>query len=399
MSYISSINRENIIKSMQKKIKELKNQPEYQWQDGRINYGTTTDGEPAVKAGIANCPVDYDIWEGLRNPAQVGLYPAGLRQIWELWAENNKKKTDDSGRATIFQLPPSFAEAKKEYSRAVIISMLLPISQKIMGSYYDTIQERGVAPEETYCKAVGELNQLLNQAVTRFSFDLLDRERMVMVMNNENVNKISNQTIPETHRGTSHGVCKGGNYSQKSIAVLTGLGQFGVNRLVFRDEIVDGEVERFVGPFLSLIIFDKEEPVTDGSGKILNLNQEWKEKAFAISDFTNTDSEVNKYRFCTYLSEEKEEGCSVCIQSCPSGALPNSSPSDNGEYPQRIKSQSHRFYEGELQFDNGTCCDERGQKANLYQEWVCARCMASCGSQGQQRKYAAANFEELLFNN
>lgn len=399
MSYIKNINRNEIITGMQEKVKELKNQPEYQWQDGRINFETTPEGEPAIKAGVANCPIDHDIWEGLRNPAQIGLYPAGLKQIWELWAENNKKKTDESGRTTIFQLPPSFEEAKKEYSRAVIISVLLPISQKIMGSYNETIQERGVAPEETYCKAVGELNQLLDQAITRFAFDVIDRNRMVMVMNNENVNKISTQTIPKTHQGTSHGVCKGGNYSQKSIAVLTGLGQFGASRLVFRDEIVNEEVKRFVGPYLSLVIFDKEPLVTDGSGKILNINQEWKERALAISDFTNTDPQVNKYRFCTHVSGKDENGCSLCIQSCPSGALANSSPLENGEYPENIKQQNHRFYEGELQFDNGTCCDERGQKANLYNEWVCARCMASCGHLGKRRKSSVENFEKLLFNN
>ena len=49
---------------------------------------------------------------------------------------------------------------------------------------------------------------------------------------------------------------------QKSVAVLMGLGQFGVSRIVFKDEIVGGNVQRFTGPLRSIIIFDQEELTT-----------------------------------------------------------------------------------------------------------------------------------------
>ena len=83
-------------------------------------------------------------------------------------------------------------------------------------------------------------------------------DRAVVVMNDATVEKISTMAIPQTHQGASHGVCKRVNYSQKSIAVLTGLAQFGVSLLVFRDELTSNRVRRLIGPLRSIMIFESE---------------------------------------------------------------------------------------------------------------------------------------------
>lgn len=136
--------------------------------------------------------------------------------------------------------------------------------------------------------------------------------------------------MPVTHQDSSHGVCKNGNFSHKSIAVLVGLGQFGVSRLIFRDEVVDGKVQRFAGPMLSMFIFDKDDVVIDGTGGILNLSEDWRDKAMALSDFTNNDQSINQFRFCGYQPLEGENGCGLCIKYCPTGALKSSSPQPDG---------------------------------------------------------------------
>ena len=65
-------------------IGELQEEPEFQSSRERVKYALDENGQPDVKVAVANVPLDYDLWEGLRNPAVVGSYPAGLREIWEL---------------------------------------------------------------------------------------------------------------------------------------------------------------------------------------------------------------------------------------------------------------------------------------------------------------------------
>lgn len=395
MSRIEQINEETVIRGLQEKIIELKKQPEFMWSGGRNNHEVTKDGLPDVKAGIANCQLDFDFWDDLRNPAKVGLYPVDIKQIWEFWANYNKKKADKAGRATIFQTPPAFDTAVEKYKRVIMISVMLPVNEDVFAKYNNHIRKNSIAPSDTYCKAVSETEKLLDRAVMRLSLDFIGKDRAVIAMNNKNAKRITEETTPLTHQGTSHGVCKGGNYSQKSIAVLTGLAQFGISRLVFRDEVLNDKIKRFIGPVLSLFIFDKELPVTDGTGGVLNLNTKWCKTLNMLTDFTNTDPEIMKYRFCTYQSGDKNSSCGLCINNCPSGALKNSSPACDGEYPEFIKKQKHRFKKGALQFDFAKCCDRRGQMSNLYEDWVCARCVSVCGAIGIKRKYAAENFREF----
>ena len=375
------------------KIAELSRQPEFQWQDGRANYALEPDGSPAVRAAAAVCSMEFDLWKNSRNPAMVGFYPVGFREIWEFYANNRKKKTNETGRSTIFQLAETFESAIKRFSRAVVISAMLPVSSSVFETYNTLIREKSFAPWDGYSKAWGELGQLLNRGINRLGFDLLREDRVVVVMNNANLKRLSTETVPTTHQGASHGVCKGGNYSQKSIAAITGLAQFGVSRMVFRDEIIDGEPRRLLGVLASIILFDQEKPsANDG---MLALNDRWYETLSNLSDFTRNDEGSNSRRFCGYLTMDGKGGCRRCISFCPSGALANSSPRPDGTYDETVSRQQHRFWEGALQFDNGRCCDERGQLSNLYEEWMCGRCVSICGGEGRINPDAIETFDRL----
>jgi hypothetical protein len=104
------------------RIAELQEEPEFQWKKDSIKYAVDEEGEPQVKVAVGNVPLDYDLWEGLRNPAVVGLYPAGLEEIWEYHANKRRERVDESGRRTIFQVPKTFEQARKRFGRAVIAS-------------------------------------------------------------------------------------------------------------------------------------------------------------------------------------------------------------------------------------------------------------------------------------
>jgi ferredoxin len=190
--------------------------------------------------------------------------------------------------------------------------------------------------------------------------DLASVDGVVLAMNDDNVTKVSKQAVPLTHQGDSHGPSKGGNYPQKSLAVLMGLGQFGVSRIVFRDELVDGVVKRFVGPLRSIIVFDEEEPVRDGGGGVMYPTEEWRRFLFRLYDFTDVDPALNKHRSCSYIPLD-DEGCGKCVDACPSGAQESSVSMPDGGYSESVSKQVHRFYDGKLQFDNAKCCETRGR--------------------------------------
>ena len=377
------------------KITEVQEEPEFQRSPDKTKYATDTSGQPLVKLGLANVPLDYDLWEGLRNPALVGLYPAGLPELWEFYANRTKEKVDETGRPTIFKIPRSFDFARRNYRRVVIASVMLPFSHQITGDYTDQVSKKKKGSSHPLARMYEDVNKMLDMATTRAAIELVADDNVVLVMNNNNVANISTESIPLTHQGDSHGPRKGGNFPQKSIAVLTGLAQFGTGRFVFRDELIDNKVQRFAGPVRSIILFDTQELVTDGSDGIIYPSAAWRNFLFKLSDFTNTDPEVNQYRFCSYIPQNSK-GCGRCIENCPSGAQPSSVPAPTGIYAEDVARQKHRFWEGQLQFDHGKCCDERGQMAGLFPEWSCARCVSVCVNQGVRRKHAAKDFYQKM---
>lgn len=380
---------QNLIRMFQEKITELQEEPEFA-RDQRIPYARENE-TPEVKVAVGNVSLDHDLWKELRNPAVVGLYPAGLQQIWEFFAHKRKTGTDESGRPTIFQVPRSFGSALQIYNRAVIISVMLPFSTEIVRNYTESVIGKEKSSSHVYAAMYEEVNLLLDKATTRAAIDLVADDNVVIPMNNDNVAHVSEEAVPLTRQGTSHGPSKGGNYPQKSVAALLGLGQFGVHRIIFKDEMNNGKIERFTGPLRSIIVFDKNDIITNGNNDVIYITDSWRSFLLRLFDFTDTDPEINKYRFCAYIPYH-DEGCTKCRDVCPSGAQPNSMPSPTGEYPEEVATQAHRFWEGKLQFDHARCCEERGQMAELFPEWSCSRGLSVCKARGVRRVYAAKNF-------
>lgn len=384
-----------ITNQFKEKIMELHGEPEFQWREGKVKYAVEKNGEPDVKIAVGNVPLDYDLWAGLRNPAIIGLYPAGLKEIWEFYANRKKERIDESGRHTIFQTPQSFDFARKNYKRAVIISVMLPFAPQVISEYVKLFNEKRRGSSHIFSRMYEDVNHIIDKVTSRVALDLVSNDNVVVAMDNATVDNLSKEAIPITQQGNSHGPSKGGNYPQKSIAVLMGLGQLCVNRIVYRDEISEGKVQRFTGPIRSIIVFDKEELVKDGKDGIIYPAKSWRDFLFKLFDFTNVNPDVNKYRFCTYIPYD-DEGCIKCTSFCPSGAQPNSMPTNKGNYSENILKQSHRFWEDKLQFDFDRCCDDRGQMTTLFPEWSCARCVTICVAEGKKRIFAAKNYYQKM---
>ena len=131
----------------------------------------------------------------------------------------------------------------------------------------------------------------------RMGIELSSSDAVVVAMHNENVKNASAEAIPINRQGPAHGACKRVHYPQKSIAVLMGLGQFGVSRIVFRDEIIDDRVRRFTGPLKSIILFDQEVLTTGKKDGIFLPSEDWRNFLLHLSDFNRVDPEINQYRF------------------------------------------------------------------------------------------------------
>ncbi len=391
------LSRNGLTQSFINSVAEVKDEPEFSRSADRLKFAIDEEGHASIKIAIGNMPLDYDLWEGLRNPATVGLYPAGLPEIWEFYANRRKKKVDETGRPTIFQMPQSFDYAQNNYSRAVIISVMLPFSESIIEDYVSQVIDKKKGSSHTFARMYEDINKILDKTVSRVATDMIidDAEAIVLPMTGDIVNALSSEAIPQTKQGISHGPSKGGNYPQKSIAALLGLGQFGISRIIFRDEIVDGKVQRYTGPIRSMVLFDKNKVITDGSEDVIFPTGAWRSFLTRLFDFTDTDPEINKYRFCSHIPLN-DNGCNKCVDCCPSGAQPNSTPLGTGEYSDQVNRQTYRFWNDKLQFDFGKCCDERGQMLSLLPEWSCARCVTICTNQGIKRKFAAQNYNNKM---
>jgi hypothetical protein len=290
-------------------------------------------------------------------------------------------------------VPRDFEYALHNYGRAVIVSLMLPFSNEVVHEYVGRVIDSKRASSHVFAKMYEETNRMADKAVARVAVQLAseDPESVIVAMNNDSVKAISTEAVAQTRQGISHGPSKGGNFPQKSLAVLMGLGQFGVSRIVFRDEMVGAKVQRFSGPIRSLIIFDKQSPVATGEGGVIFPSEEWRAFLTRLYDFTDADPDIDRYRFCGYLAKGAA-ACSKCFENCPSGAQPGSAPLATGAYPEQVAKQAHRFWKGKLQFDFNKCTDERGQLASLYPEWSCARCLNICLDRGIRRRQAVSAF-------
>jgi len=378
-------------------LSEVMDEPEFSRSVDRLKFATDEEGLPRVKLAIGNMPLDYDLWNGLRNPATIGLHPAGFPEIWEFYANRRKSKVDEAGRPTIFQIPRSFEYALGNYNRAIIISIMLPFSQQVLNDYVVQVIDKKKGSSYLFSSMNDEINNILDKAITRVAIDMVmdDSKAVVIPMTKDNIKDLSTEAIPQTKQGTSHGPIKGGNYPQKSVAALLGLGQFGISRTIFRDELENNKAQRSTGSIRSIIIFDKESLVVDGSDGIIYPTDAWREFLVRLFNFTDTDSEINKYRFCSYIPLN-DSGCGKCIEYCPTEAQRNSAPLATGKYDESVNRQSHRFWEGKLQFDSGKCCDERKQMSTLLPEWACSRCVTICADRGVRRKYAAQDYYQKM---
>ena len=388
---LEKITAVTVEEAFRNKIEDIRRKPEYLWADGQRNHRVDDEGEAMVKAAVANCALDFDLWRGLRNPALVGQHPVGLREIWEYYATRDIKKTRPDGTPNYLSMPTPFEKAAERFNRVVIISVMLPLAGKIFDRYGEVIVRRDPSPYDAYCKAWAETNQILDEAVAKVGMELYGPERAVVPMTGNMVTMISQQAVPAIYQGNYHGPCKGGNYPQKGIGVLTGLGQFGVSRIVFRDEVRNGQAERFLGPIRSIVLFNSQEPVTDGSDGVVYLNETWRTHVRSLADFTDVSPEINRQRYCSYIPDQEwdEEGCGLCIRYCPSGAVGNSAPQPNGEYAETIQQQASRFSDGYLQFDFARCLEDRTQKAQLFPDFMCGRCAAICAARGKRRGTSA----------
>lgn len=388
------INHSALTKGFQGKILELLGEPKFSSNAAQQKFATDSNNNPSVKLAIGNVPLEYNLWKGLKNPAVVGLYPLGIQEIWEFYAHRRNKKTDEDGRRKIFPLPVSFDEAKKIFNRAVIISVMLPFASEVIKDSVKSTRKKNNGSSYAFTHMYEEVNDLLDKSVMRMGIELTSNDVVAVAMNNDTVKKASAEAIPLNRQDSSHGACKLGHYPQKSIAALMGLGQFGVSRILFSDEIIDGKVQRFTGPIRSLILFDKGTLTTGKKDEIFFPNDSWREFLLRLFDFTQTDPEINQYRFCQY-SLNKGKGCRKCVESCPSGAQINSAPLRSGKYSKKVVSRSNWFYDGNLQFDFNLCRDDRTQMKDLYPEWSCARCLSACASNGLKSKSAVIKFNEI----
>ena len=384
---------DGLTRLFQDKVRETSKEPDFQKDGGEIRFATGNEGEPLVKLALGNVPVDYDLWEGLRNPAMVGLFPAGLPEIWESYGRKSKQKVDEATGKTVFEIPPSYDFVLNNFRRAIIGSVMLPFSTEIAHNYVGEVTKDENAVSMQFTKMHVELGRILDKAVVKVAAEIASRnpDAVAIAMVGDTIRTISTEVVPQTHQGLSHGPSKGGNYAQKSVAALMGLGQFGVSRLIIRDEVVDGKIQRFAGPVRSIVIFDKNDLVTDGSDDMLYLTPAWRQFLIRLFDFTNADPEINQYRFCSHINTDLKS-CTQCIDICLSNAQANSVPEADGKYADNVSEQARRFWQEKLQFDFEKCRDQQVRIRKSHADWFCGRCVTACVDRGIRRKNAVQNF-------
>jgi len=281
-------------------------------------------------------------------------------------------------------VPESFEEAKEHLNRIIIISVLLAVNPEMYEAYAAKMENGEEAPFDYYKRATSEVSEIIDKAAAKSSLALMAPGRAVVPMTNRNAATIIDRTRSEYTKNRYHGPCNN-HWPQNSIAVMTGLMKFGVSRIPFRDEVdEEGRCIRLFGRYQSIVIFDEENAANDSSKGISLISPERISVLRRVNDFSNTDDDIVLKRYCTY-NAAKDDGssiCGKCLEICPSNALPNSSPSPQGIFGDSLKRQAHRFSNNSLDFDFGNCLRYRGQKTEIFEEFVCARCEVICAARG-----------------
>ena len=385
------INQELFQTMLQKKINEVADEPEYSWQNNADSYMTNDKGEPVVRVAIANFSPELDIWHHLRSPAMVGRYPLSPADIWEHYAAANFKRTRPDGSSSILALPETFENALARIRRIVIVCGMLAVNPEIYKIYAKKIDHGDDDPFDYYKRATGEVSEIVDKSIGKLALTLMAPNRAVVPMTTNSTAKIIERTRGEYRKGNYHGPCNN-HWPQNSIAVMTGLLRFGIHHLPFRDEVdADGSRQRLYGRYRSIVIFDENDPVSDDANGVSLLDHQRLAELHSQNDYTDSSSEAAAERYCTYNLTKKDgkSTCGKCIAACPSNALANSTPGPDGVFTKKIAAQKHRFWEDTLAFDFKNCTSDRYQKAELYEDYVCARCEAICAARGLRKSASA----------
>ncbi len=378
------VNCTSLEELLQNKVSQVINEPAYNWNGPFSSFMTDTEHKPAVRVSIINFSLDTDIWEGLRSPAHVGMHPVTPADIWRHYACMTVKTVRSDGSPNPLAMPETFEEAKDQYRRGVIVCGMLAVNPQVYQSYNAKIERGDQDPFDYYSRASDDVNTIINKAIGKTGLALISPDRAVVAMTDRNTDMVISRTKSEYFSGRYHGPCNN-HWPNNSLAVMTGLLRFGVNRIAFRDEAQEnGKCQRLFGRYRSIVIFDKEPPVTDHTGGVTLLDSARLSELAQISDYGNVDAHVTAQRYCTYNMSAPDGAsvCGKCISDCPSGALQNSTPAPDGIFAEDVAEQTHRFWEGTLDFDFGNCTMDRHQKGQLYEDYVCARCEVICASQG-----------------
>jgi ferredoxin len=264
---------------------------------------------------------------------------------------------------------------------------MLAVNPEIYQLYGDKVAQGDTDPFDYYNRATDDVSSIINKAIGKTGLALINPNRAVVAMTDRNAEMVINRTKSGYFSGRYHGPCND-HWPNNSLAVMTGLLRFGVNRIAFRDEaLADGKKQRLFGRYRSIVIFDKEPLVTDNGGGVTLLDSTRLEELKRVSDYTDVSDEATSQRYCTYnlTDANGDTVCGKCLSACPSGALQNSAPSPVGIYDDSVADQKHRFWEGTLDFDYANCTNDRSQKGQLYEDYVCAHCEVICASQGARK--------------
>lgn len=381
------LNQTNLHELLREKVVEVINEPAYNWNSPFRSFRTDEQGQPVIRIGIINFSLDMDIWAGLRSPALVGMYPVTPEDIWRHYACLTSKTVRADGSPNPLAMPESFEDAKSRYRRGIIVCGLLAVNPEVYRLYAQKVARGDEDPFDYYRRATDDVSRIIDKAISKTGLGLMAPDRAVVAMTDRNAEMVINRTKSEYYSDRYHGPCNN-HWPNNSLAVMTGLLRFGVNRIAFRDEVNgDGKRQRLFGRYRSIMIFDEASPAADSSAGITLHDADRLAALKRINDYRVADERVFSQRYCPYnvTTADGTSVCGKCLESCPSGALKNSTPSPIGIYDNVLLEQKHRFSDGVLDFDFGNCTNDRHKKAQLYEDYVCARCEVICAAEGVRK--------------